>query len=98
MVLLLFSSSLTLGAPVSSHRTRSSWDVWHRLCIPAGKGHALDLGKQHAISEPAEVITDEERLNRVRDSVLDAKNVAILIKKLMVSVKNAINKFIIELK
>lgn len=62
--------------------------MWHRLCVPAGKGHVLDIVKRTADNAPtttAATLTEEDRLKRVRDTVLDAKKAAGVIKKLLVS-------------
>lgn len=90
MVTVLVSASLLrqVGSAPVVIKHKSSWDVWHRLCVLTGKGHALDLGKRTAESAPPALtmtLTDEERLKRVRDTVLEAKRAASVIKKLMVS-------------
>lgn len=93
LVTVLLSSCLHVTcAPVVVHnKHKSTWDVWHRLCVPAGRGHALDLGRRapvDAVSLPSSyaMLADEERLIRIRDIALEAKRAATVIKKLMVSV------------
>ncbi len=90
LVTVLVSSCLVgqVGSVPIVIKHKSSWDVWHRLCVPTGRGHALDLGKRTAEATPPAVpmpLMDGERLKRVRDTVLEAKRAASVIKKVMVS-------------